>query len=76
MDTGTYSLQHVPLSPFTINLQTQENRYCLVLDMIDTGFGYTRRSTIVEQPAQVVSGEQFTVKIAPKNIFYKQFVQS
>ena len=50
--------------------------YCKDIDIILAGFGYTRRTDIVEQPTQVVSGESFIVKIAPKNIFYKQFLQS
>lgn len=76
-ETDSYSLEHIPQSPFSINLKTQKiEDYCKEVDFETAGFGYTRRSTIVEQPAVVVSAEIFTVKVAPKNTFYKQFIQS
>ena len=50
-DSGTYEYRHIPQSPFLINLEDQNiDYYCKNLDMIAGGFGYTRRSTIVEQP--------------------------
>ena len=76
-DTDSYELEHIPQSPFLINLQTQKvSDYCEQVDIIAAGFGYTKRSSIIEQPSQVVSGELFTIKVAAKNIWYKQFVQS
>ena len=76
--TEAYSYVHVPGSPFTIMLQTFSiNEYCLngqEVDLVIAGFGYTKRTTIVEQSASATAGEAFNVKIAAKDIFYHQFV--
>ena len=45
-------LQHIPQSPFYIDLRAQnEGSYCMQFDVITGGFGYQKTSQIVEQPA-------------------------
>lgn len=76
-NSGNFAYRHINQSPYMLTVSTFGVDYCTNdKDFVLSGMGYQKRTAIVEQSSLVVAGQPILLKIAPKNIFYKQFLQS
>lgn len=68
--TNTWFYEHIPGSPFKLGVETMApSLYCLYLDMLYVGFGFTSLTHVYILPQTVTAGVSFTSQVSPRNVF-------
>ena len=62
--------QHIQGSPFILKVvQRDPSLLCNITDLQASGFGLTSASKLVQQPAVITAGQNYTVKLQGINLY-------